>query len=89
MSELIKIKDMTGRYDISARTLRYYEDMGLLTSVRSDDYAYRLYDDAAVKRLEQILILRKLNIIAIYPDIDISSPANFPLYCVVILTLRR
>jgi|GEM_PF-802147 len=62
MNELIKIKDMTGRYDISARTLRYYEDMGLLTSIRSDDYAYRLYDDAAVKRLEQILILRKLNI---------------------------
>ena len=62
MNELIKIKDMTGRYDISARTLRYYEDMGLLASIRSDDYAYRLYDDAAVKRLEQILILRKLNI---------------------------
>ena len=62
MSELEKITDMTGRYGISARTLRYYEDMGLLTSIRSDDYAYRLYDDAAVQRLEQILILRKLNI---------------------------
>ena len=36
--------------------------MGLITSTRSDDYAYRLYDEAAVKRLEQILILRKLNI---------------------------
>ena len=34
----------------------------MLTSIRSEDYAYRLYDDAAVKRLEQILILRKLNI---------------------------
>jgi DNA-binding transcriptional MerR regulator/uncharacterized glyoxalase superfamily protein PhnB len=62
MHELIKIKDMTGRYDISARTLRYYEDMGLLASTRSGDYAYRLYDEAAVKRLEQILILRRLNI---------------------------
>ena len=62
MNELIKIKEMTGKYDISARTLRYYEDMGLLTSIRHDDYAYRLYDDAAVHRLEQILILRKLNI---------------------------
>lgn len=62
MDELIKIRDVSVKYDISARTLRYYEDMGLITSTRSDDYAYRLYDEAAVQRLEQILILRKLNI---------------------------
>ncbi len=62
MSQLVKITEMTGKYDISARTLRYYEDMGLITSVRNDDYAYRMYDEAAVKRLEQILILRRLNI---------------------------
>lgn len=62
MNKLIKIRDISTKYDISARTLRYYEDMGLLNSIRSDDYAYRMYDDAAVKRLEQILILRKLNI---------------------------
>jgi len=62
MNELAKIRDISVKYDISARTLRYYEDMGLLTSTRSDDYAYRLYDEAAVQRLEQILILRKLNI---------------------------
>lgn len=36
--------------------------MGLINSTRSDDYAYRLCDDFAVRRLEQILILRKLNI---------------------------
>lgn len=62
MNELIKIRDISSRYDISARTLRYYEDMGLITSTRSDDYAYRMYDETAVRRLEQILILRKLNI---------------------------
>ena len=62
MSELIKIREMALRYDISARTLKYYEEMGLITSTRSDDYAYRLYDEAAVQRLQQILILRKLNI---------------------------
>ncbi len=62
MDEFIKIKDMTSKYDISARTLRYYEDMGLIASIRSDEYAYRLYDEAAAKRLEQILILRRLNI---------------------------
>ncbi len=62
MQELIKIKDVSAQYDISARTLRYYEDMGLIGSTRSEDYAFRMYDEAAVKRLEQILILRKLNI---------------------------
>lgn len=62
MNNLAKIRDISIKYDISARTLRYYEDMGLITSTRSDDYAYRLYDEAAVQRLEQILILRKLNI---------------------------
>lgn len=62
MSNLIKIRDVSTKYDISARTLRYYEDMGLLSSTRSNDYAYRLYDETAVNRLEQILILRKLSI---------------------------
>ena len=62
MGTLVKIRDMSSKYDVSARTLRYYEDMGLIESTRTDDYAYRLYDEAAVKKLEQILILRKLNI---------------------------
>ncbi len=62
MDNLIKIKDVSSKYSITARTLRYYEDMGLISSIRSEDYAYRMYDESAVKRLEQILILRKLNI---------------------------
>lgn len=62
MNNLIKIRDVSSKYDITARTLRYYEDMGLLSSTRSDDYAYRMYDEEAIRRLEQILILRKLNI---------------------------
>lgn len=62
MSNLVKIRDVSVKYDVSARTLRYYEDMGLIESTRREDYAYRLYDEAAIKRLEQILILRRLNI---------------------------
>ncbi len=62
MEELVKIREVALKYDITARTLRYYEDMGLLASVRSGDYAYRMYDGQALKRLEQILVLRKLNI---------------------------
>ena len=62
MGKLIKITELSARYGVSARALRYYEDMGLISSVRRDGYAYRLYDGQAVKRLEQILILRRLNI---------------------------
>lgn len=62
MANLVKIREISVKYNVSARTLRYYEDMGLIESTRSNDYAYRLYDDAAIKRLEQILILRRLNI---------------------------
>ena len=62
MNELIKVRDISLKYDISTRALKYYEDMGLITSTKSDEYAYRMYDKEAIKRLEQILILRKLNI---------------------------
>lgn len=62
MGKLIKIREVSLQYDITTRALKYYEDMGLIQSTKSDDYAYRLYDENAIKRLEQILILRKLNI---------------------------
>jgi DNA-binding transcriptional MerR regulator len=62
MSEFTKIRDVSLKYNISARALKYYEDMGLIQSAKSNEYAYRMYDDANIKRLEQILILRKLNI---------------------------
>ena len=52
MNNLVKIRDLSVKYNISARTLRYYEDMGLIQSTRSEEYAYRLYDEAAIKRLE-------------------------------------
>lgn len=62
MGDLINIREVSLAYGVSARALKYYEDMGLLQSTKNDDYAYRLYDEAAIKRLEQILILRKMNI---------------------------
>lgn len=62
MNSLTKIKDISNKYGVTARTLRYYEDMGLLISVRNEQYAYRMYDESSVKKIEQILILRKLNI---------------------------
>lgn len=42
--------------------LRYYEQIGLIESKRKDDYAYRVYDEEAICRLRQIIILRKLRV---------------------------
>ena len=60
--ELQTISQVSKSYGISLRMLRYYEKEGLLESTRKEDYAYRAYDDAAIHRLRQIIILRKLRI---------------------------
>ncbi|WP_455716474.1 MerR family transcriptional regulator, partial [Anaerosporobacter sp.] len=49
-------------FGISSRTLRYYEEMGLLWSSHPDNRTQRYYDTAALERLKQIIILRKLQI---------------------------
>lgn len=60
--DLQSISKVSKTYDISTRTLRYYEQIGLISSVREEDYAYRMYDEEALTRLRQILVLRKLRI---------------------------
>jgi len=59
---LTTISEISREMNLSTRTLRYYEQIGLIESVKKDDYAYRAYDELAVTRLQQILILRKLRI---------------------------
>ena len=44
------------------RALRYYEEMGLIHSRRIEGYAYRVYDEDTVCRIEQILFLRSVRI---------------------------
>lgn len=53
---------VTRQFGVSTRTLRYYEQMGLIESTRVEGYAYRVYDDAAIGRLRQIFVLRALRI---------------------------
>lgn len=59
---LIRINEVVDDFGISSRTLRYYEEMGLLWSSHPDNKTQRHYDTAALERLKQILILRKLQI---------------------------
>lgn len=60
--KLTTITEISREMNLSTRTLRYYEQIGLIESVKKDDYAYRTYDEATVTRLQQILVLRKLRI---------------------------
>jgi len=62
MNQLTKLKDVSTRYNVTTSSLRYYEKMGLLKSTRDESSGYRLFDETALVRLRQILILRKMNI---------------------------
>ena len=56
--ELITITQISKMFDISTRMLRYYEQIGLLKSLRKDDYTYRVYDTHSVIRLQQIIMIK-------------------------------
>lgn len=46
---------------ISIRTLRYYDEIGLLKPSAITDAGYRVYDDADLETLQQILFFRELD----------------------------
>lgn len=56
------IGEVSSMFQISTRMLRYYEKAGLIESTRKDGYAYRVYNADAVRKVQQIIILRKLQI---------------------------
>lgn len=58
----LTISQVTQSFDVTPRMLRHYEKMGLITPFHKEDYAYRCYDEEAVKRLQLIVVLRKLRI---------------------------
>lgn len=47
---------------VSARTLRYYDEINLLSPQRLSGSGYRVYTNAEVDRLQQILLYRELEI---------------------------
>jgi DNA-binding transcriptional MerR regulator len=60
--ELQTISHVSKQFKISTRTLRFYEQIGLIQSTMKDDYSYRTYDEDTILRLKQIIVLRKLRI---------------------------
>lgn len=47
---------------ISTRTLRYYDEIGLLKPARINSFGYRIYGTTEVDRLQQILFYRELGV---------------------------
>ncbi|UEX90422.1 MerR family transcriptional regulator [Staphylococcus ratti] len=56
------IKEMAELTHVSTRTLRYYDQIGLLKAHRKQDSEYRYYDSHHLDRLQQILIYRDMNV---------------------------
>lgn len=54
-----KLAEMAG---ISTRTLRYYDEIGLLKPCRVNSSGYRIYGEKEVDELQQILLYRSMDI---------------------------
>lgn len=61
---------------VSARTLHYYDEIGLLHPAQVTEAGYRRYDEESLKRLEQILLFRELE----FPLKAIKEIINAPDY---------
>ena len=59
MKTVKEVSELTG---ISARTLHYYDEIGLFPPTDKSESGYRLYDDKALETLQQILFFREFDI---------------------------
>lgn len=58
MRTISQVAELTG---ISIRTLQYYDEIGLLKPSELTQSGYRLYDDEALQKLQQILFFKELD----------------------------
>ena len=58
MRTISQVAELTG---ISIRTLQYYDEIGLLKPSELTQSGYRLYNDEALQRLQQILFFKELD----------------------------
>lgn len=63
------VKDVSEITGVSIRTLRYYDEIGLLKPTELTEAGYRLYDNKALEKLQEIMFFRELEI----PLIDIKK----------------
>lgn len=70
------VKDVSEITGVSIRTLRYYDEIGLLNPTELTKAGYRLYDNKALEKLQEIMFFRELEI----PLIDIKKIMDNPNY---------
>ena len=70
------VKDVSEISGVSIRTLRYYDEIGLLKPTELSDAGYRLYDNKALERLQEIMFFKELEI----PLEDIKKIMDSPNY---------
>lgn len=68
------VKEVSMITGVSIRTLRYYDEIGLLRPTELTETGYRLYDNKALEKLQEILFFRELEI----PLIDIKKIMDTP-----------
>ena len=71
MRTVHEVSKLTG---VSIRTLQYYDKIGLLHPAEYTQSGYRLYDDTALEKLQQILLFRELE----FPLKDIKEIIESP-----------
>jgi DNA-binding transcriptional MerR regulator len=59
-SDMHQIGEVAERVDLSLRTVRYYEEMGLISPERRTDGGFRLYTDENIERLLLIKQMKPL-----------------------------
>lgn len=57
---MMTVHEVSKRTGVSIRALQYYDKIGLLPPAEYTQAGYRLYDDAALERLQQILLFREM-----------------------------
>ena len=62
------VKEVSRLTGVSVRTLHHYDAIGLLPPSHVTEAGYRLYDDAALAKLQTILLLRELD-----PTLDLQA----------------
>lgn len=70
------VKDVSEITGVSIRTLRYYDEIGLLKPTELTEAGYRLYDNKALEKLQEIMFFRELEI----PLADIKEMMDNPDY---------
>lgn len=93
MMIMITVNEVSKLTGVSVRTLQYYDKIGLLQPSGHTQSGYRLYDEANLEKLQQILLFRELEFslkeiktIIVAPDFDKDKALEQQ---IKMLTLKR